>query len=268
MRNIIYIINEIKGVTENLRTSVETNVVRDRRGNGKAFTAVSLNQPTDAVAIIVTAYHRFEMEQVEIAGGQRRFWSKTSQAIRVANTLYNRGITVTLIDYRGKEKNKITIEPDDNFYTKIDEFCGVDKKKTDRLSKEFKKAPKIQHTVTWNDFIELGLNPSELFHTKENFSKLLERFTKNCELYGLDSSNPVDMYTFCWMSKYNHSDFLAEDRFKCPHCGNIVHIHGHEEFINGKPINTGETICEHCGEEFDIHDKRDVVETYYSAIFA
>ena len=69
------------------------------------------------------------------------------------------------------------------------------------------------------------------------------------------------------MVSHSHTDFLETDRFKCPVCGNIVHVNGHEEYIKGKPVNTGETICEYCGEEFNIHDKQDVMELYYNKVF-
>ena len=132
----------------------------------------------------------------------------------------------------------------------------------------FKKADVVRHKISMNDYADLGINIYSIFKDKTTFDITLEKFTKNAELYGLDTTNPVDLLTFVWMNKYNHRDFIEEDRFKCPHCGNIVHINGHEEFIKGKPVNTGETICDYCGEEFNIHDKQDIIEFYYNTVFA
>ena len=265
-KKVIYVVNEVKGETEGLRTSVDYNVVRDYAGNGKSFIKVSLTQD-DVPTTIITQNHRFESKQIEVTGGKYRVWVKDSEAIRIANNLYKRQIAVTLINFTGKVKTKTTIMPQDDIYQKIDEFCGVNSKPKSRLSKEFRKAEVIRHTITLNDFTNLGVNPAQLFRNKESFNKALEVFTKNAELYGLDSSNPVDMLTFSWMVSHSHTDFLETDRFKCPVCGNIVHVNGHEEYIKGKPVNTHETICEYCGEEFDIHDKQDVIELYYNKVF-
>ena len=266
-KEVIYVVNEVKGVTEGLRTSMDYNVVRDYAGNGKSFIKVSLTQD-DVPTTIITQNHRFESKQIEVTGGKYRVWVKDSEAIRIANNLYNRGIETTIINYKGENKEKFTILPQDNFYEKIDEFCGISSNKPkNRLGKEFKKAETIRHKITWYDFPKIGVNPYTIFKDKTQFDKALEVFTKNAELYGLDSSNPVDMLTFSWMVSHSHTDFLETDRFKCPVCGNIVHVNGHEEYIKGKPVNTGETICEYCGEEFNIHDKPDVMELYYNKVF-
>lgn len=274
-KSVIYVVNEIKGKTERLKTNNELNVVRDYRGDSKSFISVSLSQP-DVPTLIVTNYHKFEMKHVEVSGGQRSFWTKDSDAIRIANNLYKRGITSVLKDFRGKTVTKVTISPDDNFYNKIDEFCGIDKTtshfgykdRNGRIVDGFKKADVVRHKISMNDYADLGINIYSIFKDKTVFEATLEKFTKNAELYGLDTTNPVDLLTFVWMNKHNHRDFIEEDRFKCPHCGNIVHINGHEEFIKGKPVNTGETICDYCGEEFDIHDKQDIIEFYYNTVFA
>ena len=276
LKRVIYLVNEIKGVTEGLKSNINYNIVRDYRGNGKSFTAVSLSQDTSVPATIVCKNHRFETIQVEVAGGQRRFWTKTSEVIKIVTNLYNRGVETKIINYRGKDKEEFTINLSEELNKQIDEFCGIDKTtshfgykdRNGRIVDGFKKADVTKHKISWYDFSNIGVNPYTIFKDKTQFEKALEVFTKNAELYDLDSTSPTDMYTFIWMRNHNHSDFLANDRFKCPHCGNVVHINGHEEFIKGKPVNTGETICEYCGEEFDIHDKRDVVETYYSKIFA
>lgn len=270
VKRVIYLVNEIKGVTEGLKSSINYNIVRDYRGDGKSFTAVSLGQDTSIPATVVCKNHRFETIQVEIAGGQRRFWTKTSEVIKIVTNLYNRGIETKIVHYRGKDKEEFTISLSEELNKQIDEFCGVttDKKPNSRLAKEFKKAETIKRKISWYDFSDIGVNPYTIFKDKTQFEKMLEIFTKNAELYGLDSTNPTDMYTFLWMRNHNHSDFLATDRFKCSCCGNVVHINGHEEYIKGKPVNTGETICSYCGEEYNIHDKQDVMELYYSKIFA
>lgn len=276
MRKVIYVVNEVKGVTEGLRTSTDINVVRDYKGNGKSFVAVSLSQPTDVSAVIITNNHRFEMKQVEISGGQRRFFTKDSEAIRIASNLYHRGIEFTLINYQGNTRTKIIITPEDNFYNKIDEFCGIEKvvshfgykDRNGKIVDGFKKSEITKHKITWSEMVNtLGSQAYKTWHDKERFNKALEVFTKNAELYGLDNTSTVDMITFTWMVSNSHPDFLETDRFKCPHCGNIVRVNGHEEFIKGKPVNTGETICEYCYTEFDIHDKQDVMDMYYSKIF-
>lgn len=262
-KNVIYVVNEIKGVTEELRTSVSMNVVRDRRGDEKSFIAVSLSQPTDVPAIIVCENHRFETQQVEIAGGQRRFWVKTSATIRIANNLYNRGVKATIINYRNGAKETITILPQDNFYDRIDELCGTDSGKAkNRLGKEFKKADKIKSDITLSSFNNLDINLLEHFNSTEHAKVTIDMFRRYATIYGLDTTKPEDLLTFKFCIE--HPDcadvFLDGTKFRCPHCGNVVHVNGHEEYINGKPVNTFETVCDYCGEEFDIHDKQDVLD--------
>lgn len=256
-KSVIYVVNEIKGVTTALHTDSDFNIVRDYRGDGKAFTAVSINQP-NVPAVIITAWHKYETEMIEIAGGQRRFWTKTSPAIRIANTLYKRGITVTLIDYRGKNKTKVTIEPDDNFYTKINEFCGVDTKRVNKFSKE---ASKISQLITWESFIKLGENPFKIFSNKETFEKNLQIFVKYADIYGLDYQSPVDMLTFLYIRQHKEiiEDYVDGTKFICPHCGSVVTVNGYEKFVKGKLVKTGHTVCETCYTAYKIHDKRDVL---------
>ena len=67
-KKVIYVVNEVKGVTEGLRTSVDYNVVRDYAGNGKSFIKVSLTQD-DVPTTIITQNHRFESKQIEVTGG-------------------------------------------------------------------------------------------------------------------------------------------------------------------------------------------------------
>lgn len=257
LKKVVYIVNEIKGVTENLRSNLQYNIVRDRRGDKKAFTAVALSQDVTVSATIICAYHRFEMEQVEIAGGQRRFWIKTSEVIKIANNLYNRGIETTIINYKGNNKEVITILPQDNFYDRIDELCGIDSNKPkNRLGKEFKKAdnyqaPKLLH---FTDFQKYQIPvPSE---------KEMRLFTKFASVYGLNPNEPADLISFRFYAQHPEfaEDFLEGNSFKCPHCGNLVRVNSHEQYIAGKYINTNETICDCCGEEFDIHDKQDILE--------
>lgn len=257
LKKVIYIVNEIKGVTEGLRSNLEYNIVRDRKGDGKSFIAVSLSQDTEVPAMIVCSYHKFEMEQVEIAGGQRRFWVKTSEVIKIANNLYNRGIKTEIINYRGKEKQKITILPQDKFYEKIDELCGIDSNKPKtRLGREFKKADNYQapKLIRFEDFKRYNIQiPSE---------KEMRLFTKFASIYGLNPNEPADLVSFRFYVQHPEfaEDFLEGNSFKCPHCGNLVRVNGHEEFIKNRYINTNETICDYCGEEFDIHDKQDILE--------
>lgn len=260
MKKVIYVVNEIKEVTESLRTSVDMNVVRDRRGDEKSFIAVSLNQPIDVPAVIITNYHKFEMEQVEAAGGQFRFWTKTSLAIRIANNLYNRGITVTMIDYRGNTKNNITIAPQDDFRKQINEFCGIDTTPTSRLSKEFKKADNYQapKLLKFSDFKQFNIPvPSK---------KEMDLFVKYAKVYGLNPNEPTDLVSFRYFVQHPEfaEDFLEGGYFKCPHCGELVRVNGHEEYIAGKYVNTNETICDLCGKEFEVHDKQDILEQIVS----
>lgn len=257
MKNVIYIINEVKGVTENLKSNLEYNIVRDYRGDRKAFTAVSLSQDDTIPAIIVCAWHKFEMEQVEIAGGQRRFWVKTSEVIKIANNLYNRGIKTTIINYKGKNKEKFTILPQDNFYEKIDEFCGINSNKPkNRLGKEFKKADNYQapKLLKFSDF--------QAYNIPIPSKKEMMLFTKFAGVYGLNPNEPADLVSFRFYAQHPEfaEDFLEGNSFKCPHCGNLVRVNGHEEYIAGRYINTNETICDCCGEEFNIHDKQDILE--------
>lgn len=270
LKRVIYLVNEIKGVTEGLKTTTELNIVRDRKGDGKAFTAVALGQNVDVPATIVCKNHKFETIQVEIAGGQRRFWTKTSEVIKIVTNLYNRGVETKIVHYKGKNKEEFQINLNLELNEQIDNFCGVatNKRPNNRLAKECKKSQQPKRKINWNDFYNVNINPKSIFKDEETFEKTLEIFTKNAELYSLDTENPVDLLTFMWMKNHNHRDFLANDRFKCSCCGNIVHINGHEEYVKGKPVNTNETICSYCGEEYNIHDKQDVMELYYSKIFA
>lgn len=262
-KNVIYVVDEIKGVTEKLRTSVAMNVVRDRRGDEKSFIAVSLSQPVDVPAIIVCRNHRFETQQVEIAGGQRRFWVKTSATIRIANNLYNRDVKTTIINYNDGTKEVTTILPQDNFYDKIDELCGTDSGKAkNRLGREFKKADKVKSDITLSSFNNLDINLLEHFSSTEHAKITIDMFRRYATIYGLDTTKPEDLLAFKFYIE--HPDcadvFLDGTKFRCPHCGNVVHVNGHEEYIKGKLMNTFETICDYCGEEFDIHDKQDILD--------
>ena len=257
MKNVIYIVNEIKNITESLRSNLDYNIVRDLRGDEKSFIGVSLNQPENIPAIIICNYHRFEMQQVEIAGGQRRFWTKTSLVIRIANNLYNRGVKTTILNYKGKTKEVITILPQDNFRDKIDELCGTDSNKAkNRLGREFKKADNYQapKLLKFSDFQTYNIPvPSE---------KEMRLFIKFANIYGLNPNEPTDLVSFRYYVQHPEfaEDFLEGNSFKCPHCGNLVRVNGHEEFINGRFVNTNETICDCCGEEFEVHDKQDILE--------
>lgn len=259
---VIYVVNEVKGVTDLLRTTASMNVVRDYAGNEKSFIKVSLTQ-ADVPTTIVTTNHRFEMKQVEIPGGQYRFWTKDSTAIRIAHNLYNRGITVALVNYKGKTFTKTVIDPNrDEFHKQIDEFCEVESKVTSRLGREFKKADKVKSEVTLSSFNNLDINLLEHFSSTEHAKVTIDRFRRYATIYGLDTTKPEDLLTFKFCIE--HPDcadvFLDGTKFRCPHCGNVVHVNGHEEYIKGKPVNTFETICDYCGEEFDIHDKQDVLD--------
>ena len=314
MKNVIYVLDEVKGITEGLNTCIDYNVVKSPKflkntgriseeeyekmcevcynmyGDDrellaqnigflneqkqeylsipnpryeKPYIAVSLRQPEDVPAIIVCNYHRFEMQQVEIAGGQRRFWTKTSLAIRVASNLHDRGVEITMVNYKGEKKETTKILPQDNFYDKIDEFCGINNTKAKtRLGKEFKKADKIKSEITLSSFNNSNINLLEHFSSTKHAKLTIDMFRRYATIYGLDTTKPEDLLTFKFYIE--HPDcadvFLDGTKFKCPHCKNIVHVNGHEEFIKGRLMNTFETICDYCGEEFDIHDKQDILD--------
>ena len=255
-KNVIYVVNEVKGVTEQLKTSIDFNVVRDYAGNGKSFTRVSLEQ-INVPTVIITNNHTFETDWVEIPGGQRRFKAKTSTAIRIASNLYKRGITTTLKDYKGNKITRVTIEPNDNLYKKIDEFCGM----IDKKSYHFEKMIMENYDITWESFAKAGLNPFQLFPNKEAFTKTLKIFHKYAEVYGLDAKSELDMYTFMYINKHKEiaEDYMDGTKFICPCCQSVVRVNGYEKFINGKPINMGKTVCETCYTSFKVHDKRDVL---------
>ena len=259
MKNVIYIINEIKGITESLKTNLNYNIVRDYRGDNKSFIGVSLNQSEDVPAIIICSYHKFEMQQVEIAGGQRRFWTKTSLVINVANNLHNRGVEVTILNYKGKIKETIKILPQDNFQDKIDELCGTyntKKSKSGRLGLEFKKTDNYQKPklLKFDDF--------KTYNIPVPSKKEMDLFIRYASVYGLNPNEPTDLVSFRYFVQHPEfaEDFIEGGYFKCPHCSNLVRVNGHEEFIAGKFINTNETICDLCGKEFEIHDKQDILE--------
>ena len=196
------------------------------------------------------------MQQIEIAGGQRRFWTKTSLVIRIANNLYNRGVKTTIINYRGEDKQTVTILPQDNFNDRIDELCGTDSTKAkNRLGREFKKADNYQtpKLLKFSDF--------ETYDIPVPSKKEMDLFIKFASIYGLSPNEPTDLVSFRYFVKYPDlaEDFLEGTSFKCPHCGNLVRVNGHEEFIAGRFVNTNETICDCCGKEFNIHDKKDIL---------
>lgn len=272
-KNVIYVVNEVKGVTYDIKrkdgklgklvTNLNQNVIRDPNHNDKPFMKVSLTQPADVPAIIICEDHNFETQQVEIAGGQRRFWVKTSTAIIIANNLYNRGIETTIINYNKGVKETIKILPQDYFYDKIDELCGTDSGKAkNRLGKEFKKADKVKSDITLSSFNNLNIKLLDYFNSTEHAKITIDMFRRYATIYGLDTTKPEDLLTFKFCIE--HPDcadvFLDGTKFRCPHCGNVVHVNGHEEYIKGKPVNTFETVCDYCGEEFDIHDKQDVLD--------
>ena len=253
-KNVIYVVNEVKGVTEQLRTSMDYNVVRDYAGNGKSFTKVSLTQE-NVPTLVITNHHEYEEKWVEIAGGQRRFKIQESTAIRIATNLYNRGITVILKDYWGTNINKVIIRPEDNIYQKIKEFCGIEDKAT------YKRTKELSAEITWESFTKIGENPYQIFKSKETFNKSLQMFTKYAEVYGLDHKNPVDMLTFLYIKQHKEiiEDYIDGTKFICPCCNSVVTVNGHERFVKGKLIKTGKTVCETCYTAYKVHDKRDVL---------
>lgn len=255
-KKVVYVVNEVKGVTEAYQTNADVNVVKDRVGNGKCFTKVSLTQ-LNVPALIITNYHSYETDWVEIAGGQRRFKAKNSEAIRIATNLHKRGIPAVLKDYRGTKINKVVIKPEDDIYKKIDEFCGIESKVTFKANKLA-----IENSeITWESFTKIGLNPFQLFGTQEAFDKTLQIFHKYAEVYGLDAHNVTDMYTFMYINKHKEiaPDYMDGTKFICPCCNSIVYVNGYEEHVKGKLVKTGKTVCETCYTAYKIHDKRDVL---------
>lgn len=280
---MIYVVNEVKGVTYDIKRKDGTlgklmsdcnqNVIRDPNDNGKPFTKFSLEQPVDVPAAIITLNHKYQGIELYTKDTERTFWAKTSKAINIARNLYNRKITFSMINYRYINKqlryDKVVITPKDNIYEKINEFCGVDKYKAkfghiDRNGKiidSYKEIPEETPQITMSSFTKLGQNPLKIFKNKENFDKSLQIFTKYAEVYGLDYKNPVDMLTFLYIRQHKEIaiDYMDGTKFICPCCNNVVRVNGYEKFIKGKWINTGKTVCETCYTAYKVHDKRDVI---------
>ena len=283
MNKVIYLINEVEGVTNNLKSTVEYNVVRDYRKDGKSFIAASLSQP-DVPAVIIVKDHRYTWAEIEPQGGGHSFWVKSSQTINIISNLAKR-ITapITVINYKKDNPVKITIDPTkDDIYKKIDKLCGIEKdvvKKfgykdrnghiIDEYQAHYKftkeTQPSEDRALSYKDFYAVGVNPNQVFKDQNMFKKLLKKYIKYSEVYGLDKNNPVDMLTFVYLQNNRElaSEYIDGSKFICPDCGSLVYVNGDRQYINDWYVSTGKTVCSCCGHEFDVHDKQDVLDLAY-----
>jgi len=315
MNKVIYLINEVEGVTNNLKSTTEYNVVRDHRGDGKSFIAASLSQP-DVPAVIIVKDHRYTWAEIEPQGGGHSFWVKSSSTINIITNLAKRITSeITVINYKtecaefkipkhiGEEERikfenlkylhdsqlpttptKITINPvTDDIYKKIDKLCGIEKDVVKKFgykdrnghiideyqahSKFTKETqPAEEKSLTYKDFYAVGVNPNQVFGKDTNiFKKLLRKYVKYADVYGLDKTNPVDMLTFVYLQKNKElaAEYIDGSKFICPHCGSLVYVNGDRQYINDWYVSTGKTICNCCEHEFDVHDKEDVLNLAY-----
>ena len=270
MKQVIYVINEVER-TRGEKSNIDRNIVRDYKGDGKSFTAVSLSQP-DVPTFIVTDNNKYEYVEIPADNGNRTFMGKTSTAIRVAMNLYKRGINFSFIHYSKKGKVVTTVDAfKDNLYEKIDAFCGLEPKekvnkfgfkdKNGNIVDEFRKTTEERPQITMKSFYSIGENPYKIFKNEESFEKNLQIFTKYAEVYGLDHKNPVDMLTFLYIQQHREiaEDYMDGTKFICPCCHSVVTVNGYERFIKGKLVNTGKTVCETCYTAYKVHDKKDVL---------
>ena len=259
MNKTVYLLNEVKA-TETLRSTTTVNVVRDR-GNRKCFTAAAFNQPLDSEAIVIVFRHKFEVERVEIPGGQYSFFTKTSEAIKLVQLLYNRGVQhIKVYNYRNDADRELTeIVQGDDIYKKIDDICGIATKETNYM--KYVGCKRVAPTIQKAESFSFSASELKELDIPVPTPKLIEKFKKYAEVYGLDSNKKADFITYLWIMTHSEdrSEFITGDRFICPCCGHVVKINNTEEYINGKYINTGKTTCENCYEEFDVHDKNDII---------
>lgn len=243
----IFILNEIKGVTDKLDDKAK--LYKTARTRAKQ-TAMSLDTDTELQpAIIITSYHTFNQELVDCFVEFKRTlqkktktFIKSSRALTLAVNLYNTGCPeIKLIDYREEEEKmvgrSVVIKQTDNLWSKLQEFCTLWSTEGSIVS-------------------EIMIKEQELVKAKRD-----RNFIKYASIYNLDSTNLEHQETFRFLIKHPEfaEDFLDGTKFKCPHCGEIVHVNSHYMFQHGKFINTYQTICDNCGVEFDIHDKKDIL---------
>ena len=261
-----YMLDDVD-VTVNWESNDNKTIIRKCTTEGKdensAFTAVSLQQQKGDYAVIHVIQHKYEMKQIELQGGKDRMFIKDSLAIRLIKNLYSRGVHITVVNHscyntshQSYKKTKTIITPEDNVYKKIDELCGVDSKPNYRLGKEFKQ-------TDYQQILE-SINPEEFekYEIPVPTEREVKLFNRFAGVYGLDSSKSEDLLSFMYFMHRPKfaGDFMEGNSFRCPCCGNLVRVNGHEEFIKGNLINTNETICDYCGKEFNIHDKRDILQ--------
>lgn len=283
-KKVVYVVNEVKGVTYDipnkegglsmLKNDLDKMVVRDPNKNTKPFTKVALEQDKTATAAIITLNSRYDTVQLYTKDEERQFYAKTNTEINIARNLYNRGITFAIINYKYINNElryeRVVVKPEDNLYTKLDELYHTEKRKVaighlDRNGKiidDNKRTIEIKPVVNYQIMKVIQPSIDKGKNGKQRVEHMLDLFRRYATIYGLDATNPSDYYTFEFFIQHPECAdvFLDGTKFRCPKCGNVVHVNGHEEYINGKPVNTFETVCDYCGEEFDIHDKQDILD--------
>jgi len=289
---VIYLVNEVEGVTNNLKSTTEYNVVRDYRGDGKSFIAASLSQP-DVPAVVIVKDHRYTWAEIEPQGGGHPFWVKSSQTINIITNLAKRITSeITVVSYKSGytpytkqpiEPTKITINPvTDDIYKKIDKLCGTEKEVVKKFGYKDRNGhiideypahckftketqPFEDRVLSYKDFTDIGVDPIEEFGSKERFEKLVKLYIRYADIYELDKNNPVDMLTFIYIQHNRElaAEYMDGSKFSCPHCHSTVYVNGDRQYINDWYVSTGKTICSYCEHEFNVHDKEDILNLAY-----
>lgn len=250
----MFILNEIEGITTAFQK--RSKDVIPARDEGQQI-AMSLDTNTTLQpAKIITSYHKFTQRlvdcHIEIARTTQKktkTFIKESFALTLAQNLYATGCPeIQLVDYRHYneqlEARAVTITQSDNLWDKLQEFCDLWSTKVSYNAESIAKEVAEQ--------IKLETTP---------LTKMEKNFRKYASIYNLDVNNPEHFEVFKFLIKHPEGaeDFLDGTKFKCPYCGEIVYVNRHYTFAHGKYINTNQTICDSCGHEFNIHDKKDII---------